>query len=392
MNELTPMRVALMQEDEIDDFIDRLGLESAFNEGGILKRIWTKIVTTNFIVGKWKATQNQLELLNKIDTTKIKNEDSVVSFTEEDIKSLGEAMDVLEFSKGLPEKMLNHAQRALEIIRKIDKKIFKASDVVGKLSKLVPGKVFGVTTIMNLAVSGYRVEHFAKMYEDGAGVKDAPFPMQLKGYVGRKTIEVVDKVTGNKVRQYVGAIPASFINGFAKVNKFLFWFVIANLVLGVISTAITLIQTNRVDKFMSDEDVNYLKDFYNLLYNDLKQAYKADDGSNKGVIERLDKIINSKDKIIWNYNRKVEFTNALKEVAPQHLYSIKEAVKVMTGKMYSSTIRTTKSIVTASYKINTTFEELSKYEQMVDMLEGTMIVLTKTAEAYSTIVKQMKKF
>ena len=143
---------------------------------------------------------------------------------------------------------------------------------------------------------------------------------------------------------------------------------------------------------MSDEDVNYLKDFYNLLYNDLKQAYKADDGSNKGVIERLDKIINSKDKVVWDYNRKVEFTNALKEVAPQHLYSIKEAVKVMTGKMYSSTIRTTKSIVTASYKINTTFEELSKYEQMVDMLEGTMIVLTKTAEAYSTIVKQMKKF
>ena len=65
MNELTPMRVALMQEDEIDDFIDTLGLESAFNEGNVLKRIWTKIVTTNFIVGKWKATQNQLEFLNK---------------------------------------------------------------------------------------------------------------------------------------------------------------------------------------------------------------------------------------------------------------------------------------------------------------------------------------
>ena len=104
MNELTPMRVALMQEDEIDDFIDTLGLESAFNEGNVLKRIWTKIVTTNFIVGKWKATQNQLEFLNKIDTTKIKNKDSVVSFTEDDLQSLSEAMDVLEFAKGLPEK------------------------------------------------------------------------------------------------------------------------------------------------------------------------------------------------------------------------------------------------------------------------------------------------
>ena len=64
----------------------------------------------------------------------------------------------------------------------------------------------------------------------------------------------------------------------------------------------------------------------------------------------------------------------------------------MTGKMYSSTVRTTKSIVTASYKINSSFEELARYEQMVDMLEGTMLVLTKTADAYTTIIKEMRKF
>lgn len=393
MNELTPMRVALMQEDEIDDFIDTLGLESAFNEGNVLKRIWTKIVTTNFIVGKWKATQNQLEFLNKIDTTKIKNKDSVVSFTEDDLQSLSEAMDVLEFAKGLPEKMINHSQRAMEIIKRIDKKIFRASDLNAKLGKLIPGKVFGLTAIMNLAISGYRFEHFAKIYEDVENVKDAPFPLQLKGYVGRKTIEVVDKVTGNRIRHYVGAIPAKFINGFASLNTFLFRFVILNIVLGVISTAITLIQTNRVDKFLSDDDIKALKDFYNLLFNDLKQAYRPDDGDGtKTIIERLDKIINSKEKVVWNYDRKIEFTNALKEVAPKHLESVKSAVKTMTGKMYSSTVRTTKSIVTASYKINSSFEELARYEQMVDMLEGTMLVLTKAADAYTTIIKEMKKF
>ena len=64
-------KVVNMQEDEISEYIEGLGLESAFDEGGFLKRIWGKLSTTRFLVGHVNAALNELKSLEKIDIKNI---------------------------------------------------------------------------------------------------------------------------------------------------------------------------------------------------------------------------------------------------------------------------------------------------------------------------------
>ena len=130
-------KVVNMQEDEISEYIEGLGLESAFDEGGFLKRIWGKLSTTRFLVGHVNAALNELKSLEKIDIKKIKEETTEHSISALDLRVIEDAMDIVEIGKGIPERLQSHAMRAFEIIKKIDKKIFMAKDATD--TRYVPG-------------------------------------------------------------------------------------------------------------------------------------------------------------------------------------------------------------------------------------------------------------
>lgn len=365
-------KVVNMQEDEISEYIEGLGLESAFDEGGFLKRIWGKLSTTRFLVGHVNAALNELKSLEKIDVKKIKEDTTEHSISALDLRVIEDAMDIVEIGKGIPERLQSHAMRAFEIIKKIDKKIFMAKDATDTIGKVVSPKFMLLNNIFKLCIMGYRMDVVADMYEIDTKDK-APFPMALY--------------------PLVEGAPKWLKKGFRKFNRCLTIFGLTNMALGILATLISVIQTSRVDEFMDEKDVKYLKDFYKVIYTDLSVIYKSVITRNgHSILDRLDEIIVEKRTIPWTYEQKVKFAEYMKDNAGPEIESLKRCVTVLNGSEYKVVSRTTKAIISASYKLNGTTQEIEKFDRLVEMMEANLTILYKVLEAYTKMIKEMRKF
>lgn len=361
-----------LEEDKIEEYIENVGLESAFDEGNILKRIWTGITTTRFLVGQVQSTLNELKRLERIDIKKIKDKTTEHSINRLDIKTIEDAMDIVEIGKGIPERLQNHAMRAFEVIKKLDKKIFLAKDVTDGVGKVLSPKVILLNNMLKLCITGYRVPVVADMYEIDLKEK-APFPMALY--------------------PLVDGAPKWLKKGFRKFNKYLSIFGLINMGLGILSTLIALIQTSRVDELIEDDDIKYIKSFYKVIYADLSTIYKNVAKRNGlSILDRLDEIIKENRKIPWSYEEKVKFATYMKESSPPEIQSLKRCVEILNGSDYKVVLRTTKALVSASYKLNGSTQDNERFETLVEMMEANITVLFKVLEAYEKMIKEMKKF
>lgn len=365
-------KVVNLQENEIEEYIEGLGLESAFDDGNMLRRIWNKVTTTKFLVGHVNAALNELKSLEKIDIKKIKQDTTEHSISALDLKAIEDAMDIVEIGKGIPERLQSHAMRAFEIIKKIDKKIFLAKDTTDKIGKVLSPKFMLLNNIFKLCIMGYRMDVVADMYEIDTKDK-APFPMALY--------------------PLVEGAPKWLKKGFRKFNKYLTIFGLTNMALGILATLISVIQTSRVDEFIDDSDVKYLKDFYKVIYTDLSVIYKSVITRNgHSILDRLDEIITEKRTIPWTYEQKVKFAEYMKENAGPEIQSLRRCVEVLNGTDYKVVSRTTKAIVSASYKLNGNTQDIERFDRLVEMMEANITILYKVLEAYTKMIKEMRKF
>lgn len=372
------INLLMLSEDKVEEYVANqiYGSESAFDEGHIGKRLWTRIITSSLLVGRWRALMNELDRVNKLDSSFVKEETTEVKFSEEDMKTLTDALGIVEYAKGMPERLANHSIRAMEILKKIDKKIYAAKDVHEAVRSKMPSNAFTIANITKILFIGWRapqpfIDAFLKESKQAGFDELVHFP-----FIFRPPIK----------------LSAGFLKVFTKINQFLYLWVIVNLAIGVLTSLIAVIQTARVDKFIEDSDVKYIKDYYNLIYKDLSKIYKVSAKDGKSMVERLDAIISNKTKTAWEYQKKVDFVNLLKKSAPAQVDALKAGVKIMTSKEYASIVRTTKAIITASYKINSSFEDGARYEEMVSLLETNQLVMSKVVEAYVKIIKEMRKF
>ena len=117
------INLLMLSEDKVEEYVANqiYGSESAFDEGHIGKRLWTRIITSSLLVGRWRALMNELDRVNKLDSSFVKEETTEVKFSEEDMKTLTDALGIVEYAKGMPERLANHSIRAMEILKKIDK-------------------------------------------------------------------------------------------------------------------------------------------------------------------------------------------------------------------------------------------------------------------------------
>ena len=372
------INLLMLPEDKVEEYVINqvYGNESAFNEGHIGNRLWTRIITSSILVGRWRALMNELDRVNKLDSSFVKEETTEVKFSEEDMKTLTDAMNIVEYAKGMPEKLANHSLRAFEILKKIDKKIYAAKDMHNKVKSVMPSNTFAIANITKILFIGWRapkpfLDAFLKESKEAGFDELVHFP-----FIFRPPIR----------------LSAGFLKAFSMINRFLYLWVITNLAIGVLTSLIAVIQTARVDKFIEPEDVKYVKDYYNLIYKDLTKIYKVSAKDGQSIVDRLDSIIKNKNKTSWEYQKKVDFVNLLKTSAPKQVSELKDGVKIMQSKEYASIVRTTKAIITASYKINSSFEEGARYEEMVSLLETNQLVMSKVVEAYVKIIKEMRKF
>ena len=82
----------------------------------------------------------------------------------------------------------------------------------------------------------------------------------------------------------------------------------------------------------------------------------------------------------------------MKENSPPEIQSLKRCVEILNGSDYKVVLRTTKALVSASYKLNGSTQDNERFETLVEMMEANITVLFKVLEAYEKMIKEMKKF